>query len=192
MTVRVALTYRDYAALPDDGKRYEIHDGELCVTAAPAPIHQVVSANLFTILRVHVSTRGLGLVLYAPIDDRARPYERGHEQRWYIALGPPDLDEVAKPRGGQQRHPRPAPLEDRVGADRGPMHEPPHRPTLDAERRQPSEHGRGLVERLRRNFPDPDVPRLGIDRGHVGERPADVDSDDEHARRVSSERVYRI
>ncbi len=26
------LTYREYAALPDDGRRYEIHDGELSVT----------------------------------------------------------------------------------------------------------------------------------------------------------------
>lgn len=25
---RVLLTYREYAALPDDGRRYEIHDGE--------------------------------------------------------------------------------------------------------------------------------------------------------------------
>ena len=68
MTARVAWTYQDYAALPDDGKRYEIHDGELSVTAAPAPLHQIVSANLFTALRAHVSARGLGLVLYAPID----------------------------------------------------------------------------------------------------------------------------
>ena len=32
---RVVLTYRDYAALPNDGRRYEIHEGELSVTAAP-------------------------------------------------------------------------------------------------------------------------------------------------------------
>jgi hypothetical protein len=43
MTARVALTYQDYAALPDDGKRYEIHDGELSVTLAPTPQHQIVS-----------------------------------------------------------------------------------------------------------------------------------------------------
>ena len=29
---RTVLTYEDYAALPDDGRRYEIHDGELSVT----------------------------------------------------------------------------------------------------------------------------------------------------------------
>lgn len=68
MTARVAFTYADYAALPDDGKRYEIHDGELCVTAAPVPLHQMVSMNLEQILYVHVKTRGLGLVLHAPLD----------------------------------------------------------------------------------------------------------------------------
>ena len=36
----VVLTYDDYAALPADGRRYEIHDGELSVTAAPSPQHQ--------------------------------------------------------------------------------------------------------------------------------------------------------
>ena len=35
MTARVALTYQDYVALPDDGKRYEAHDGELSVTRWP-------------------------------------------------------------------------------------------------------------------------------------------------------------
>lgn len=29
------LTYQDYVALPADGRRYEIHDGELSVTPAP-------------------------------------------------------------------------------------------------------------------------------------------------------------
>ena len=29
---KVALTYRDYAALPDDGRRYQILDGELFVS----------------------------------------------------------------------------------------------------------------------------------------------------------------
>lgn len=68
MTARVALTYQDYAALPDDGKRYEIHDGELFVMAAPTLQHQIVSANLFTVLNAHVRARNLGLVLYAPLD----------------------------------------------------------------------------------------------------------------------------
>ena len=35
---KVALTYRDYAALPDDGRLYEVLDGELFVTPAPGLI----------------------------------------------------------------------------------------------------------------------------------------------------------
>ena len=68
MTARVALTYQDYAALPDDGKRYEVHDGELFEMSAPTPQHQMVSANLFTVLNAYVRVRNLGLVLYAPLD----------------------------------------------------------------------------------------------------------------------------
>jgi Uma2 family endonuclease len=68
MTARVAWTYQDYAALPDDGKRYEIHDGELFEMSAPTTLHQIVSANLSDLLRAHVKARRLGLVLYAPLD----------------------------------------------------------------------------------------------------------------------------
>ncbi len=64
----VVLTYEDYAALPADGRRYEIHDGELSVTPAPSPGHQRISRNLFRILDHHVMTNGLGEVLYAPLD----------------------------------------------------------------------------------------------------------------------------
>src|SRR6266511_5909326 len=64
----VVLTYEDYAALPADGRRYEIHDGELSVTPAPSPQHQMVSRDLLTVLHHHVKTKGLGEVLYAPLD----------------------------------------------------------------------------------------------------------------------------
>ena len=50
MTARVALTYRDYAALPDDGKRYEVHDGELSVTPAPTPLNHILLLNIATVL----------------------------------------------------------------------------------------------------------------------------------------------
>jgi len=64
---RVVLTYRDYAALPADGRRYEIHEGELSVTAAPRTKHQEVSIKLSSALHVHVTARGLGKVFAAPI-----------------------------------------------------------------------------------------------------------------------------
>ncbi len=64
---RVVLTYRDYEALPNDGRRYEIHEGELSVTAAPRTKHQEVSIKLASALHVHATTRGLGKVFAAPI-----------------------------------------------------------------------------------------------------------------------------
>ena len=67
-TQRVILTYKDYEALPADGRRYEIHDGELSVTPAPSPQHQIISGNLNEILRHHIKTHGLGQLFYAPID----------------------------------------------------------------------------------------------------------------------------
>jgi Uma2 family endonuclease len=68
MTARVALTYRDYVALPNDGKRYEIHDGELFEMAAPTLLHQILLGNLFRVLDAHVTPRRLGLVIVSPLD----------------------------------------------------------------------------------------------------------------------------
>lgn len=65
---RVSLTYRDYEALPDDGRRYEIHEGELSVTPAPSPKHQTVALNLAVALDAHVKANRLGQVFIAPID----------------------------------------------------------------------------------------------------------------------------
>jgi Uma2 family endonuclease len=68
MTARTALTYRDYVALPDDGRRYEILDGNVFVTPAPSLDHQIVLARLFSVLHPHVEAHGLGLVVFAPVD----------------------------------------------------------------------------------------------------------------------------
>jgi len=68
MGTRVTLTYKDYEALPADGRRYELHEGELSVTPAPSPKHQRVSGRLYRLLQTYVETRRLGEVLYSPID----------------------------------------------------------------------------------------------------------------------------
>jgi len=65
---RVILTYKDYEALPADGRRYEIHEGELSVTPAPSPRHQRISGKLYKVLDQHVNARGLGEILFAPLD----------------------------------------------------------------------------------------------------------------------------
>jgi Uma2 family endonuclease len=63
----VVLTYEDYAALPDDGRRYEIHDGVLSVTPSPTFRHQQILARLLGLLRAHVLANDLGEVVPAPI-----------------------------------------------------------------------------------------------------------------------------
>ena len=68
MPARTLLTYDDYAALPDDGRRYELHEGELWVTPAPWTRHQRVSLALASLLYSHVTARELGDVLEAPTD----------------------------------------------------------------------------------------------------------------------------
>ena len=68
MATRVILTYADLAALPADGKRYELHEGEIYMTAAPRPRHQQVIGNLYLIIADHVRRFGLGEVLLSPID----------------------------------------------------------------------------------------------------------------------------
>ena len=64
----IVYTYDDYLTLPDDGKRYEIIEGELYMTPAPITLHQLVSGRLFRIIDDFVRKYDLGQALYAPVD----------------------------------------------------------------------------------------------------------------------------
>ena len=68
MATRVVLTYRDYETLPADGRRYELHDGELSVAPAPNTAHQRAVGRLFRILADHVERHSLGEVFVSPVD----------------------------------------------------------------------------------------------------------------------------
>ena len=65
---KIVLTYDDYCALPNDRNRYEILDGELSVTPAPATKHQIALGNLYRILSIHVVANRIGRLLLAPTD----------------------------------------------------------------------------------------------------------------------------
>lgn len=62
------FTYKDYLELPDDGNRYEIIEGELIMTPAPIPKHQIVSMELLLQLKLFVDKHQLGLVFHPPCD----------------------------------------------------------------------------------------------------------------------------
>ena len=68
MSAQPLLTYDDYIALPEDGPRYELYEGELIVMPATTPRHQAVLVNLFIAVAQHVWGKGLGEVSPAPID----------------------------------------------------------------------------------------------------------------------------
>jgi Uma2 family endonuclease len=61
------VTYRDLQSWPDDGRRYELHDGEVVVVPAPLPRHQIAMLELTDRLRTYARQHG-GIVLVSPID----------------------------------------------------------------------------------------------------------------------------
>jgi Uma2 family endonuclease len=62
------LTYQDYLLLPDDGKRYEIIDGDLHMTPSPMTRHQTISGRLHYVLMGYLETHPIGTVFAAPYD----------------------------------------------------------------------------------------------------------------------------
>jgi Uma2 family endonuclease len=63
----VKLGWPDYRALPDDGLRHEIIDGEHRVSPTPVPYHQLVVGRLLVQLHLGIAEAGLGLVIVAPL-----------------------------------------------------------------------------------------------------------------------------
>ena len=55
-------------ALPDDGNRYELFDGELLVTPAPSGPHQLALSLLWNVLGPYVQAERIGWLLPSPAD----------------------------------------------------------------------------------------------------------------------------
>jgi len=65
---KIKLTREDLAAMPQDGKRYEIMEGELYVTPSPSLQHQRITAKLERMLARLLDDSGLGEVYFSPAD----------------------------------------------------------------------------------------------------------------------------
>jgi Uma2 family endonuclease len=61
-TTEKLLTAEEFERLPDDGKRYELIDGELREIAPTLNWHGEVETNLTTLLHTHTRAHGLGRV----------------------------------------------------------------------------------------------------------------------------------
>ena len=65
--VQPQIGYSDLLSMPDDGRRYEIHGGELVVVPAPRLRHQIVTGTIYTLLDAYAARRG-GRAVIAPFD----------------------------------------------------------------------------------------------------------------------------
>lgn len=66
--VKSRWDYAAYAAIPPDGKRHEIIDGEHFVNPAPNLYHQEVSRHIQFQLYTQIELADLGKVMNAPVD----------------------------------------------------------------------------------------------------------------------------
>lgn len=64
---RLRMTYADLEHLPDDGRRYELYDGEVRVVPSPIPWHQLVVDRVADQLKAYRERFG-GLLFTAPLD----------------------------------------------------------------------------------------------------------------------------
>jgi Uma2 family endonuclease len=67
-SVKHDWTVADVHALPDDGNRYEVVDGELFVTPAPALRHQEAVIRLHSILAEYLRRQRVGHAFVSPAD----------------------------------------------------------------------------------------------------------------------------
>lgn len=58
---------KDYKLLPE-GAPYQLIEGELVMTPAPTPYHQIISGNLFVKINKVVREKNAGAVIYSPVD----------------------------------------------------------------------------------------------------------------------------
>ena len=84
-------------ALPEDGQRYEIIDGELFVTPGPAEGHQEIVGELYARLREYLKGRGVGKAMVSPADVR-----RGDRMRNRVQ---PDVFVVRRAEGKRPTYP---------------------------------------------------------------------------------------
>jgi Uma2 family endonuclease len=97
------VSFAELCQWPEDGRRYELYDGEVIVVPAPVPRHQVVALRIGRLLLDYAERVG-GLALISPVDvvltehDVVQPdvvfFQAERRQlikMWEAARVPPDL-----------------------------------------------------------------------------------------------------
>jgi Uma2 family endonuclease len=65
--VKPRVSYADLERMPEDGRRYELYDGEVCVVPSPILRHQIVVQRLWWLLDDYARVNG-GLAVMSPMD----------------------------------------------------------------------------------------------------------------------------
>ena len=124
MSTAVKFTSADLALMPDDGKRYEIIEGELYVSRQPSSEHQYACGRLFKALDDWDMVTGLGRTLIAPglifaEDDDVAPdviwisrerYSKALDAAGHLHLAPELVIEVLSPGKANEARDRQAKL----------------------------------------------------------------------------------
>lgn len=111
MSTALKFTSADLALMPEDGKRYEIIEGELYVSRQPSSEHQYTCGRLIYFLEEWNDRSGMGLVLTPPglifaEDDDVAPdviwisrerYARAVDATGHLHLAPELVIEVLSP-----------------------------------------------------------------------------------------------
>lgn len=92
----IRLTYEDYCAIPADGKRHEILDGEEYVSPAPSTLHQAVVLRLARILAAFCEEHTTGVIVVSPADVILSPEDIVQPDVLFIAK---DHVEIVKDHG---------------------------------------------------------------------------------------------
>jgi Uma2 family endonuclease len=90
------LSYADLQRMPDDGRQYELYDGEVRVVPSPTNRHQVVLKNLVALLMEHEKQSG-GRLLFAPSDVVFNQYNVIQPDLLYFAEARRHLVQLDKP-----------------------------------------------------------------------------------------------
>jgi Uma2 family endonuclease len=86
-TKREPFTYHDLENFPNDGKRREIIEGELYVTAAPNTRHQRLVGELYGLIWLHLRSNPAGAVFVAPTEVVFADKESVQPDVFYVAHG---------------------------------------------------------------------------------------------------------
>jgi Uma2 family endonuclease len=65
--VHPRVSFAELERWPEDGRRYELYDGEVYEVPSPILLHQIVAGRLYVMLNDYVRQHG-GIALFAPLD----------------------------------------------------------------------------------------------------------------------------